>query len=70
MKSTRRSSLYYIYTTKNRKGKTIVNLHLDFEGQLIQGHVINFGLFEITDLELVSQSTPMIKSVSWLYNQR
>ena len=62
MKLTRRSSLYHIYTTKNKEGHTIVNLTLILKVNC-QGHVINFGLFEITDLELVRIDTK-IKSVS------
>ena len=44
--------VYIIYTTKNKEGHTIVNLTLILKVNC-QGHVINFGLFEITDLELV-----------------
>ena len=54
--------VYIIYTTKNEEGRTIVNLTLILKVNC-QGHVINFGLFEITDLELVRIDTK-IKSVS------
>ena len=54
--------VYIIYTTKNKEGHTIVNLTLILKVNC-QGHVINFGLFEITDLELVRIDTK-IKTVS------
>ena len=44
------------------EGHTIVNSTLILKVNC-QGHVINFGLFEITDLELVRIDTK-IKSVS------
>ena len=52
----------YTVTTKNEEDRTIVNLTLILKVSC-QGHVINFGLFEITDLELVRIDTK-IKSVS------
>ena len=61
MKSKRRSSLYHIYN-QNDEGHTIVNLTLNLK-VTCQGYVNNFGLFEITDLELVRIDTK-IKSVS------
>ena len=54
--------VYIIYTTKYEEGHTIVNLTLILKVNC-QGHVINFSLFEITDLELVRNDTK-IKSVS------
>ena len=39
-----------------KEGRTIVNLTLILKVNC-QGHVINFGLFEITDLELVRIDT-------------
>ena len=41
--------VYIIYTTKNEEGHTIFNLTSILKVNC-QGHVINFGLFEITDL--------------------
>ena len=54
--------VYIIYTTKNKEIDTIVNLTLILKVNC-QGHVINFGLFDITDLDLVRIDTK-IKSVS------
>ena len=54
--------VYIIYTTKNGEVHTIFNLTLILKVKC-QGHVINVGLFGITDLELVRIDT-MIKSVS------
>ena len=51
-----------MYTTKNEKDHWIVSLTLTLK-VIRQGHVTNFGLFEITDLELVRIDTK-IKSVS------
>ena len=51
-----------MHTTKYEEGHWIVSLTLTFKVNR-QGHVTNFGLFEITDLELVRIDTK-IKSVS------
>ena len=48
--------VYIIYTTKHEEGHTIVNLTLILKVNC-QGHVINFGSFEITDLELARIDT-------------
>ena len=53
--------IYIIYTTRNEEGHTKVNLTLILKVNC-QGHVNNFGLFEITDLELVRIDTK-VKSV-------
>ena len=52
MKSTCRSSLYHIYKTKNEEGHKIVSLTLTLKVNR-QDHVTHFGLFEITDLDIV-----------------
>ena len=41
-----------MYTTENKEGHQIVSLTLTLKVNR-QGHVTNFDLFEITDLELV-----------------
>ena len=61
MKSTFRSSLYHIYN-QNEEGHEIVGLTLTLKVNR-QGHVTNFGLFEIADLDLVRIDTK-IMSVS------
>ena len=59
--------VYIIHKTKNKEIHTLVNLTLILKVNC-QGHVINFGLFEITDLELVRIDTK-IKSVSCIQPQ-
>ena len=51
-----------MHTTKYEEGHWIVSLTLTLKVNR-KGHVTNFGLFEITDLELVRIDTK-IKSVS------
>ena len=53
-----------MFATEDKKGHVKVSLTLTFKVNR-QGHVTNFGLFEITDLELVRIDTK-IKSVSCL----
>ena len=60
--------VFITYTTHDEQEVTISNSDLDFQGHPLRlsdcrGHVSNFGLFEITDLELVRIDTK-IKSVS------
>ena len=62
MKSTHVDLVYIIFTTKNEEDHTIVNLTLILKVNC-QGHVNNFGLFDINALELVRIDTK-IKSVS------
>ena len=54
--------VYIIYTTKNEEGHKIVSLALTLKVNR-RSHVTYFGLFEITDLDLVRIDTK-IKSVS------
>ena len=54
--------VYIIYTTKNEEGHEIVSLTLTLKVNR-RGHVTNFYLFEITDLDLVRIDTK-IMSVS------
>ena len=58
----RHVDLVYIMHTTKYEGHWIVSLTLTLKVNC-QGHVTNFGLFEITDLELVRNDTK-IKSVS------
>ena len=53
---------YFIHTTKNGEGHKIVSLTLTLKGKR-PGNVTNFGLFEITVLDLVRIDTN-IMSVS------
>ena len=59
--------VYIMYTTENEDAHYIVSLNLTLKVNR-QGHVTYFGLFEISDLELVRIDVK-IKSVSCMQSK-
>ena len=64
LESIRRSSLYHVYSPRKQRLYRYICMTLNFEVNR-QGHMIRFGLFEISDLENVEINTK-IKSVACL----